>query len=57
MFLIPELKEFDYFIKLIGVWRKQELIELKKHLKQMKCIESETDIDLKTLRSIDNLVF
>tara|TARA_B100001250_G_C19755560_1_gene769923 strand:- start:906 stop:1382 length:477 start_codon:yes stop_codon:yes gene_type:complete len=56
-FLIPELKEFDYFIKLVGVWKKQELIELKKHLQQMKCIESETDIDLKTLRSIDNLVF
>ena len=56
-FLIPELKEFDYFIKMVGIWKKEEIIELKKHLQKMQYIESEIDVDLKNLKSIDNLVF
>ena len=56
-FLIPELKEFDYFIKMVGVWKKEEIVELKRHLQNMQYIESETDINLKTVKSIGNLVF
>jgi len=56
-FLIPELKEFDYFIKLEGVWKKKEIISLKHFLNKMDIIESETSINLNTISSINNLVF
>ena len=56
-FLIPELKEFDYFIKLIGIWKKEEMLELKKFLQTMKDVDPETNIDLSRLKSINNLVF
>ncbi len=56
-FLIPELKEFDYFIKLVGIWKKEEILELKKNLQNMQHIESEVDVNLKNLKSIHNLVF
>ena len=29
MFLIPELKEFDYMLKLDGIWTKKEIGALK----------------------------
>ena len=57
VFLIPELKEFDYFIKLIGIWEEKEFLVLKKFLYNMKNIESETNINLKQIKSINNLVF
>jgi len=56
-FLIPELKEFDYFIKLMGIWKKEEMLELKKFLQTIKDVEPETNIDLSRLKSINNLVF
>ena len=56
-FLIPELKEFDYFIKLEGVWKKKEIVHLRHFLNKMQIIESETSINLNAISSINNLVF
>ena len=56
-FLIPELKKFDYFLKLKGVWKKKEITILKRFLNNLSGVESETNIELNTLKSINNLVF
>ena len=56
VFLIPELKEFDYLLKLIGIWRDEETAGLKKYLHNMTNIESEISINLNTIKSINNLV-
>ena len=56
LFLMPELKEFDYFIKLIGVWKKREVINLRKYLQGINFIESEIQVKLNKLKSINNLV-
>ena len=56
-FLIPELKEFDYFLKLIGIWKKSEVLSLRQYLQQMKFVESETEVSLNSIKSINNLVF
>ena len=55
-FLIPELKEFDYFLKLIGVWKDYEKDDLKQYLQELSYVQSATDIDIKTIKSINNLV-
>ena len=56
-FLIPELKEFDYLIKLVGVWKKKELLAFTKFLHQMKNVEPYKNINLKKIKSINNLIF
>ena len=56
-FLIPELKSFDYFLKLIGIWKKSEISLLKKNLISIKNVESETSINLHNIKSINNLIF
>lgn len=55
-FLVPELKDFDYFIKLVGIWKLSEIASLKKLLKNLKVVDSEVNIDLNKLKSINNLV-
>jgi len=55
-FLLPELKEFDYFLKLIGIWKDCEVLELRKYLKQIKDVESETLINPNQIKSINNLI-
>ncbi|MAQ31126.1 MAG: hypothetical protein CMD26_00100 [Flavobacteriales bacterium] len=55
-FLVPELKQFDYFIKLAGVWKKNDLSKLKECLSRMPIIESETSINLNKIPSAKNLV-
>ena len=55
-FLLPELQEFDYFLKLNGLWRQSEKENLKQYLQGLSYIESATDIDLKKIKSINNLV-
>ena len=57
MYLIPELKSFDYLLKLEGVWSKKELSYIKKHIHLIKNIESEVEINLKKIKSVNNLVF
>ena len=56
-YLIPELKEFDYLIKLVGIWKNSEKVYLKKYLQHISFVESEAIIDHKNLKSINNLVF
>ena len=56
-FLIPELKKFDYFIKLIGIWKMEEISNLKSYLNKMNNVELETNIQIELIKSINNLVF
>ena len=56
-FLIPELSKFDYLLKLIGVWKNQEIKDISKNLNMITQINSETHIDLNMLKSINNLIF
>jgi hypothetical protein len=56
-FLIPELKEFDYLIKMVGIWKKGEFEELIKFLHSMNSVEPEININLNQIKSINNLVF
>ena len=56
-FLIPELSKFDYLLKLIGVWKTQEIEDISKNLNMITQINSETHIDLNMLKSINNLIF
>ena len=56
-FLIPELSKFDYLLKLIGVWKTSEIKNISKNLNNIRGIDSENQIDLTKLKSINNLVF
>ncbi len=56
-FLIPELKEFNYFMKFVGIWKKEELLEQKKFLTNLPGIPSPTNIDVSRIKSITNLIF
>ena len=56
-FLIPELKDFDYFIKLVGIWKKSEILDLKHFITSLQIVESSVKIDVNKLRSSNNLVF
>ena len=56
-FLIPELKEFNYLIKMVGIWKKKEFEELQKFLHHMKNVEFQANINLTQIKSINNLVF
>ena len=55
-FLIPELKEFDYFLKLMGIWKTYDINDLKMYLKKMKDVDSEVNININQIKSINNLV-
>ena len=55
--LIPELKQFDYLLKLSGVWKGTELHILKENLNNLTQIASQNTIELNNLKSISNLVF
>ena len=56
-FLIPELKEFNYFIKFVGIWKKEELLEVRKFLTNLPGINSPANIDVGRTKSITNLIF
>ena len=56
-FLIPELKDFDYLVKLVGIWKNQELKDLKKFLINLDAVEAQATIDGARLKSINNLIF
>ena len=57
VFLIPELKDFDYFMKLVGIWKKSEILNLKKFISDLQVVESSVNIDLNQLKSSNNLIF
>ena len=57
VFLIPELKDFDYFIKLVGIWKNSEILNLKNFITDIQVVESSVNIDLNQVKSSNNLVF
>ena len=56
IYLIAELKEFDYLLRLDGVWREPEMFSLKKYLKIIPFVDYEISIQPQNLKSINNLV-
>tara|TARA_B100000902_G_scaffold380390_1_gene415744 strand:+ start:1674 stop:2150 length:477 start_codon:yes stop_codon:yes gene_type:complete len=57
IFLIPELKEFDYLMKLVGVWKNSELSDISLFLNKLDYVDSQNTIDLQQIKSINNIVF
>ena len=57
VFLIPELKNFDYFLKLVGVWKNEETKLLKKNITEILNLEAEYSINTEKISSINNLFF
>ncbi len=57
VFLIPELKDFDYVIKLVGIWKNSEVLNLKNFIASLQVVESSVKVDVNKLRSRNNLVF
>ena len=57
VFLIPELKDFDYFIKFVCIWKNSEILNLKNFITDIQVVESSVNIDLNQVKSSNNLVF
>ena len=56
MFLIPELKEFDYMLKLDGIWTKKEIGALVTSMSKISEIFANICVDSKKIKSINNLI-
>ena len=56
MFLIPELKEFDYMLKLDGIWTKKEIGALVTSMSKISEILANIWVDSKKIKSINNLI-
>ena len=56
-YLIPELKEYDYFIKIDGEKGFFDVNEIIKNLQALPEIQYVKKIDIKTLKSKENLIF
>ena len=56
MFLIPELKEFDYMLKLDGIWTPKEIKDLVKSMNKVSEIMASICVDSKKIKSINNLI-
>ena len=56
MFLIPELKEFDYILKLDGTWTKKEINSLETILSEISEIMANISVNSKKIKSINNLI-
>jgi len=56
MFLIPELKEFDYMLKLDGIWTKKEIGDLVTSMSKISEIVANICVDSKKIKSINNLI-
>ena len=57
VFLLPELKEFDYFLKLNGIWKTTEILKIRQYLNNLDTVESEIIVNIKNIKSINNLIF
>ena len=57
VFLLPELKEFDYFLKLKGIWKTAEILKIRQYLNNLDTVESEIIVNIKKIKSINNLIF
>ncbi len=56
-YLLPELKNFDYFLMLEGSGDTFNISELEGKLKNLEIIQYLTKIDVSKLKSKENLVF
>ncbi len=56
-YLIPELKEYDYFIQLQDENRISNTFPIKEKLKNINGIEYIKEIETENLKSRDNLIF
>lgn len=56
-YLLPELKEYDYFIKIDGEKGFFDVIEIIKQLQSLPEIQYIKKIDVLTLKSKENLIF
>ena len=56
VFLIPELKEFDYMLKLDGIWTPKEIKDLVKSMNKISEIMASICVDSKKIKSINNLI-
>ena len=56
-YLIPELKEYDYFIKIDGEKGFFDVNEIIKNLQTLPEVQYIKKIDIKTLKSKENLIF
>ena len=56
MFLIPELKEFDYMLKLDGIWTPKEIKDLGTSMNKISEIMASICVDSKKIKSINNLI-
>ena len=56
MFLIPELKEFDYMLKLDGIWTPKEITGLQKSMNKISEILACICVDSRKIKSINNLI-
>ena len=56
-FLLPELKEFNYLLKLDGIWNQSVLISLQDYFSSMGRVETSVKVDVSKVKSINNLIF
>jgi hypothetical protein len=56
-FLIPEQKQFNYFFVIKGEVETDELDNIIKQIKSIENVQTAVRIDVKTLRSKENLIF
>jgi len=56
-FLIPEQKQFNYFFIIKGEVEQEELETILKQIKSIENVQTAVRIDVKTLRSKENLIF
>lgn len=55
--LIPEQKQFNYFVIIRGEMENEEVDEFIRNLKEIENIQTAVRIDVKSLRSKQNLIF
>lgn len=56
-FLLPEMKNYDYFIQIDGEYSLMSVDELKIELRKYPMIQYADRIDVNTLKSKENLVY
>jgi len=56
-FLIPEQKQFNYFFIIKGELEQEEIDTVVKQIKSIENVQTAIRIDVKSLRSKENLIF
>ena len=55
--LLPQLKEFDYFLKLMYPLDEMNITEIERCTRRVQCVESSVRLDKDKIRHIDYLIF